>query len=98
MPDYLLLMHDDASSEEQPSDWAHYLAVLRGAGRFQGGSAIGSGICARKAGPPRAITSQISGYIRVMADDFDDARKLLAGNPAFEAGGAIELRELPKTD
>jgi len=27
----------------------------------------------------------------------DDARTLLVGNPVFEAGGTVEIRELPRT-
>jgi hypothetical protein len=37
-----------------------------------------------------------SGYIRVQASDLDAARELVAGNPVYEAGGTIEVRELPK--
>jgi hypothetical protein len=32
----------------------------------------------------------------VEATDFDDARTLIAGNPVYEAGGTIEIRELPR--
>jgi hypothetical protein len=39
----------------------------------------------------------LSGYIRISAGDLDEARGLLAGNPVFEAGGTVEIRELPRT-
>lgn len=95
MNDYILLMHDDAppSSAEK---WAHYLELLRGAGRFAGGSSIGDGVCARKDAAPRSITANLAGYIRITALDLDDARTLLAGNPVYEAGGTVEIRELPR--
>jgi hypothetical protein len=35
---------------------------------------------------------------RVNADSLDQARSLLIGNPHFEAGGTVEIRELPGTD
>jgi hypothetical protein len=96
MPDYILLMHDDAVHDEQA--WEPYLHGLRQDGCFQGGSAMGGGICVRKSGPPAPLTAHLSGFIRVNADDLDHARSLLLGNPLFEAGGTVEIRELPRTD
>jgi hypothetical protein len=49
-------------------------------------------------GPPPAVTGHLSGFIRITAQNFTDARTLLAGNPVFESGGTIEIRELPITD
>jgi len=94
MPDYLLLTHNDAASAE---GWDSYIAKLRAAGHFQGGSAIGPGLCARKSGAAPEVSSHLSGFIRVRADSLDHARALLAGNPAYEAGGTVEIRELPVT-
>jgi hypothetical protein len=34
----------------------------------------------------------------VTADDIEQAKTLLNGNPHFEAGGTVEIRELPRTD
>jgi hypothetical protein len=100
MPDYLLLMHDDLtdpSHEDGGSAWDPYLSGLRSRGVFQGGSAIGAGICARQSGATPATISPVTGFIRVRADNLDHARALLAGNPVFEAGGTVEIRELPRT-
>jgi hypothetical protein len=97
MPDYLLLMHDDAP-DAGSDDWAAYIGRLQASGNFQGGSAIGEGICARKSGAAPAITRQLGGFIRIGADGIDHARTLLIGNPVFEAGGTVEIRELPRTD
>lgn len=44
------------------------------------------------------MTAHLTGYIRVSADSMDQAKSLLAGNPHFEAGGTVEIRELPRTD
>jgi hypothetical protein len=101
MPDYLFLMHDDipeAGNEGRDDDWARYIGGLQAAGSFQGGSAIGAGVCARKHGSPPTITRHLSGFIRVSAGSLDEARTLLVGNPVFEGGGTVEIRELPRTD
>jgi hypothetical protein len=96
MPDYLFLMHDDADDDDQA--WGPYLRSLRQRGALDGGSAIGDGICARKVGTPPALTPHLTGYIRVRADSLAQAQMLLSGNPVFEAGGTVEIRELPRTD
>jgi len=100
MRDYLFLMHDDTTqlSGEAGLDWAHYLARLREAGVLQGGSAIGAGLCARKSDPPPAVTKHLTGFIRIAAANLVDAQAWLAGNPVYEAGGTVEIRELPRTD
>jgi hypothetical protein len=96
MTDYIFLMHDDAIADE--AAWGPYLQGLRQGGRLQGGSAIGDGVCARKSGTPAAVTTQVVGFIRVNANDMDGAKSLLPGNPVFEAGGTVEIRELPRVD
>jgi hypothetical protein len=96
MSDYILLMHDDTEMEV-PDNWDAYLQRLRQQGAFEGGSAIGDGVCVRKAGTAPAITTHLTGYIRVTADSLDEATSLLNGNPHFEAGGTVEIRELPRT-
>ena len=96
MSEYILLMHDDAIGDE--ADWEPYLRRLKQGGVFEGGSAIGEGFCTRKHGDPGSVTAHLTGYIRVNAESIDEARLLLAGNPHFEAGGTVEIRELPRTD
>jgi hypothetical protein len=97
MTDYIFLMHDDSANNDE--DWGPYLRKLQQGGVFQGGSAIGDGVCARKGGgSPAPVTVHLAGYIRVTADSLDQARLLLAGNPVFETDGTVEIRELPRTD
>jgi hypothetical protein len=38
----------------------------------------------------------VTGFLRIRAASLDEAASFLAGNPVFEAGGTVELRELPK--
>jgi len=96
MADYIFFMHDDAPTED-PSAWEAYLFTLRQKGVFEGGSEIGGGICVRKGGGIPDITKRLAGYIRVAAATLDEAKSLLTGNPHFEAGGTVEIRELPQT-
>ena len=94
--EYILLMHNDAISNDDA--WGPYIQKLQQGGCFEGGSAIGDGVCARKSGEPASLTTHLTGYIKVTADSIDQARSLLTGNPHFEAGGTVEIRELPRTD
>jgi len=98
MNDYLFLMHDDAPDGHDGSadDWSAYFARLRATNAFQGGSAIGSGVCMSKAAAAPVLTQHLSGYIRVRAVSLSAARELVAGNPVYEAGGTVEIRELPR--
>ena len=96
MAEYLLLMHGDAADDENA--WGPYVQRLKQAGCFEGGSAIGDGVCARKTGTAPAVTAHLTGYIVINADSLDHAKSMLTGNPLFEAGGTVELRELPRTD
>jgi hypothetical protein len=97
MPDYLMLMHDDPTRAADESDWATYIQRLAATGTLRGGSAIGGGISRRKWGAAPAITAHIGGYIRLEADGLAEVEALLAGNPVYENGGTVEIRELPRT-
>src|SRR5262249_22175671 len=87
--EYIFLMHDDADDE---GSWELYLQTLRENGSFEGGSAIGNGVCVRKRGAAPSVTAHLTGYIRVKADNIEHAKALLAGNPHFEGGGTVEIR------
>ncbi len=56
MPDFILLMHDDAADDD--SGWEPYLEALRRKGCFEGGSAIGDGVCVRRRGAPAGNSSR----------------------------------------
>jgi hypothetical protein len=92
--DYIFLMHGN----EVVGEWPPYIEMLVSKGVMRGGSAVGDGVCVRKSGDVPAITAHIGGYIKVEVDSLDAAKALLPGNPVYEAGGVIEIRELPKTD
>jgi hypothetical protein len=96
MADYILFMHDDAPTDD-PSAWDAYLQALKRKGVFEGGSQIGGGVCVRKGATAPDISEHLGGYIRIAAASIDEVKTLLAGNPHFEAGGTVEIRELPRT-
>ena len=99
MNEYLLLMHDDAPDREQAESgeqWGSYLAGLRASGSFDGGSSMGPGMRFRKGLDPLVVKGKLSGYLRIRARSLEEASGFLAGNPVFEAGGTVELRELVK--
>jgi hypothetical protein len=93
--DYILLHHDDAKSIDA-AGWPPYFAKLRASGAFSGGSSIGVGQCFRKSGEIQPITAKLVGYIRVQAESLEAACAFLAGNPVYDAGGTVEIRELPR--
>lgn len=96
MRDYILLMHNDVDEAPTPEMWQSYLERLRTGGRFDGGSAIAGGESLRKAGTPAPLSERLGGYLRIRAEDLEAARAFLAGNPVYECGGTIEVRELPR--
>jgi hypothetical protein len=53
-------------------------------------------VCVTKSGEAAPITPGLSGYIRVRAASLEDARRFVVGNPVYEAGGTVEIRELPR--
>ena len=98
MPDFLFLMHSDATAPEVAADWDAYLAALGAGGRLRGGSTISGGRCYRAMGAPAPLTAGLTGFVRIVADDLAHAATLLPGNPVYAAGGTVEIRELPIDD
>jgi hypothetical protein len=95
MNEFIFFMHNDAAEDaNNDAAWGAYLTQLQRAGRFLGGSSIGGGACFAKDRDAPAVTAHISGFIRVEAADIASAQQLLDGNPTFEAGGTVEIREL----
>jgi hypothetical protein len=94
MKDFILLMHADTSSPERDEDWEPYIGRLTSLGSFQGGSSIGQGQAFRKEGDAAPLTRHLTGYIKIQADSLEEARAALKGNPTYEAGGTVEIREL----
>ena len=99
MNDYILLMLNDATDPLAADDserWGQYISGLRQSGRFDGGSSIGTGERCKKGHAPRSVNAELTGFIRVRAESLEDAKRFLVGNPVYEAGGTVEVRELPQ--
>lgn len=100
MNDYIFFMHGGAADRAIADDgarWEEYLAALRASGQFGGGSAIGAGILAGKGYPDQPAAGNVTGYLRVRAESLEAAKRFLDGNPVYEAGGTVEIRELPRS-
>jgi hypothetical protein len=100
MNEYILFMHADVVDSAIATDekrWGQYMATLRASGRFDGGSAIGKGMVFKKDCAGKAATTPVSGYLRIRAESAEAAQAFLIGNPNYEAGGTVEIRELPGT-
>lgn len=96
MTDYILLMHGDTRTPTDEADWAAYFAQLAADGAFAGGSSIGDGRCFRREGTPGPVASHLTGYIRIVARNREEAERCLIGNPVYENGGTVEIRALPR--
>ena len=99
MNDYILLMFNDATDRataDDPKRWQSYLTELRGSGQFGGGSAIGSGERLRKGQAPQPASDDLDGFIRISAESIKEAKRFLDGNPVYEGGGTVDIRELPR--
>jgi len=91
--------------------WEDYFTSLQQSGGFAGGSEIGVGRCFRKEikldakvlmsgaiqnpAMPQANSDHLTGFIRLRVANMAAAEALLLGNPIYEAGGTVEIRELP---
>ncbi|MGD8859373.1 MAG: hypothetical protein PVI30_05125 [Myxococcales bacterium] len=92
MAQYVLLMKGTAGD---PDSWTRYVERLIATGKFRGGSSLGNGASIRKGAEDSPCV--VTGHMRFEADSFDEARKLIEGNPVYEAGGEVELLEEVRT-
>jgi hypothetical protein len=98
MKEFILLMHNNAvdlAAADDGERWNEYLSGLRSSGRFGGGSLIDQGLELRKGSLDKPSSLDLTGFIRVRAESMATARRFLTGNPVYEAGGTVEIRELP---
>lgn len=88
-------MHGDTTSPESDAAWEQYFTRMHASGVFRGGSSIGKGECLRKADTAAPLSRSLVGYIKLEAASLAEAKAWVVGNPVYEAGGSVELRELP---
>ena len=97
MAEFLFIMHSDAREPVSEDAWTEYIENLVSRGAMRAGSAIGGGKCFRRSGPPASLTNHIVGYLKIEAESIAHAETMLVGNPIYEAGGTVEIRDLPQT-
>ncbi|MBB3860376.1 hypothetical protein GGQ88_001642 [Novosphingobium hassiacum] len=96
MADFILLMRGDATQPEDAGLWDAYFTRLHASGAFDGGSSIGDGKRFRKGAAASTELTPLAGYIRLHVADLAEAETFLTGNPVYESGGSVEIRELPR--
>lgn len=101
MPEFILLMHSDVADRGIADDgqlWGAYIETLKATGSFNGGSSIGVGVRLKKSWRSAPSDRSIEGFVRVKAESLEAAQRLVVGNPNYEAGGTVEIRELPQDE
>ena len=96
MPQYLLLIQNNAKTKSTPAEWDVFIAAAKESGLFRGGSALGDRIVVGDTQSAQS-TKHISGYMRFDGDDKAKILELLKKHPVVMHGGSIELCEMPKT-
>ena len=96
MSQYILLIHDNATSKAAPEEWDRFFDAAEVSGLFRGGSEIGERIVLGDTGSVQS-SSQIVGYMRFDSDDKARLLKLLQKHPVVAHGGSVELCEMPES-
>ena len=52
--------------------------------------------CLQKNEAIQPASTELTGFVRVRAASLEEAKRFLVGNPVYEAGGTVEIRELPR--
>jgi hypothetical protein len=97
MPEFIVFMYNDVADRGKANDgqkWGAYLAKLKATGGFNGGSSIGRGSKFQKGSQTSPSELNIEGFMRIEARSAAEAQAVLEGNPNYEAGGTVEIREL----
>jgi len=73
-------------------DWESYINKLQASGFFRGGSMLGNGQCLNKnnSRPPCLVT----GFMRFEAENIEQVKALVAGNPTYENDQDVEILEV----
>lgn len=96
MTQYILLIHNNVTTDTTAEEWHHFFTVAGESGLFKGGSEIGR----RESigNMQSAVSSQhIAGYMRFDATDKQAILELLKLHPVVLHGGTVELCEMPKS-
>lgn len=94
MQEFILLMYGNTTQPESNASWETYFERLHRSGQFDGGSSIGGGEAFRKGVTTCSAPKSLVGFLRIRAADAAEAATFLVGNPVYECGGTVEIREL----
>ncbi|WP_309381234.1 hypothetical protein [Cerasicoccus frondis] len=92
---YLLLIHDNTTTETKPEEWDAFFEAARKSGLFQGGSALGERWMLGE--QSATSTNQITGFMQFNAGNRQQVIDLLNQHPVLLHGGSAELCEMPKS-
>ena len=93
---YLLLIHNDATSRTPTEKWTALFARAQASGMFRGGSEVGRRELLGS-GKTTSLTAHIVGFMRFDAEDKEALLDLLQSHPVVVHGGTVELCEMPKS-
>ena len=96
MKEFLILNYNDVTDSRlanDPERWSNYVAMLHSRNALVDGSALGDGIQCQIGQPDRSAISGLDGVLRIRAASLAAARDCLHGNPTWDAGGTVEIRE-----
>ena len=93
---YLVLVHDNTSTQPTDDEWTEFIQVAVASGLFRGGSAVGARQQLGAEADPAAC-AWLTGFMRFDAEEREPLLELLERHPTVVHGGTIELCELPKT-
>ena len=96
MTQYLLLIQNNAKTEDHAGRVGPVLRGAKDSGLFRGGSALGDRIVVGDTESAQS-TQHIGGYMRFDADDQAKLLELLKQHPVVLHGGSVELCEMPKS-
>jgi hypothetical protein len=93
---YLLLIHNNVTSDTAEAEWTVFIARAKESGMFRGGSELG----ARElvgSGAPVPSSAHIGGFMQFETDDKAKLLELLRSHPIVAHGGTVELCEMPRS-
>jgi hypothetical protein len=94
--EYLLLIHNNATSRTAEAEWTEFIARARDSGTFRGGSELGSRELVGSDAPVPS-SAHLGGFMRFETDNRTRLLDLLRSHPIVAHGGTVELCEMPMT-
>ncbi len=96
MTQYILLIHNNVTSDTTEEEWHRFFTVAQESGLFKGGSEIGKSEVIGNT-QMAASSQHITGYMRFDAPAKAALLELLKLHPVVLHGGSVELCEMPKS-